>query len=175
MCLLLSSFRESPKANGQDIALKENDTLKWYFFNEGHAKAVRENKILLVNVSIEACFGCKLMEKHTYTHRGVIDSLNKYFVCVYFNPQIDTNYLLNGSKVTSAELLKYLYVDEMVAFPTTLFWFHPEAEEKHSIHHGYMEPNNYLKLLDAAMAIRPFSFLGISLQLDQYRPTHNAP
>jgi hypothetical protein len=31
----------------------EKDTLKWYSFNEGHSKSVRENKILMINVSTD--------------------------------------------------------------------------------------------------------------------------
>ncbi len=153
----------------------EKDTLKWYSFNEGHAKAVRENKILLVNISTTWCYPCKLMFKYTYTHQGVIDTLNKCFVCVYFNPDIDTSYMLNDNEIGPKELIKYLFVDDQVGYPTTLFWFHPESEEKHSVHSGYMEPPTYLKLLAAARAIRPFSSLGMSLQLDQYRPTHTGP
>ena len=175
MCLLLSSFSERPNLHEPDIALEEKDTIKWYSFNEGHAKAVRENKILLVNISTTWCYPCKLMFKYTYTHQGVIDTLNKCFVCVYFNPDIDTSYMLNGNKIGPKELIKYLFVDEEVGYPTTLFWFHPESEEKHSVHGGYMEPPTYLKLLAAARAIRPFSSLGMSLKLDEYRPSDGAP
>jgi thioredoxin-related protein len=173
--LFLSSFRGLSENSEKAIAQGENDTIKWYSFNEGHAKAVRENKILLVNVSTTSCYGCKLMFKYTYTHQGVIDTLNKYFVCVYFNPYIDTSYILNGSKVTPQELQKYLFVDDQLGYPSSIFWFHPENEEKHSVHSGYMEPPLYLKLLAAARAIRPFSSLGMSLQLDVYRPSHGAP
>lgn len=148
----------------------EKDTLKWYSFNEGHAKAVRENKILMINVSTDWCYPCKLMIKHTYTHRGVIDTLNKYFVCVYLNPDIDTSYMLNGNKIKPKELIKYLYVDEQVGYPTSLFWLHPESEEKHCVHSGFMEPPIYLKLLTAARAARPISWLGISLKLDNGEP-----
>jgi|GEM_PF-2196878 len=63
----------------------------------------------------------------------------------------------------------------LAGYPSTIFWFHPESEEKHSVHSGYMEPPTYLKLLAAARAIRPFSSLGMSLQLDEYRPTHTGP
>ncbi len=173
--LFLSSFRGLSENSEKAIAPAENDTIKWYSFNEGHAIAVRENKILLVNVSTTSCYGCKLMFKYTYTHQGVIDTLNKYFVCVYFNPYIDTSYSLNGSKVTPQELQKYLFVDDQLGYPSSIFWFHPENEEKHSVHSGYMEPPTYLKLLAAARAIRPFSSLGMSLQLDVYRPSHGAP
>jgi thioredoxin-related protein len=173
--LFLSSFRGLSENSEKAIAPGENDTIKWYSFNEGHAKAVRENKILLVNVSTTSCYGCKLMFKYTYTHQGVIDTLNKYFVCVYFNPYIDTSYILNGSKVTPQELQKYLFVDDQLGYPSSILWFHPENEEKHSVHSGYMEPPLYLKLLAAARAIRPFSSLGMRLQLDVYRPSHGAP
>ena len=148
----------------------EKDTIKWYSFNEGHSKSVRENKILMINVSTDWCYPCRLMNKHTYTHRGVIDTLNKYFICVYFNPDIEKSYLLNGNTVTTKELIKYLYVDEQVAYPTSLFWLHPEYEEKHCVHSGFMEPPIYLKLLTAARAARPISWLGVSLKLDNGEP-----
>ena len=179
-CVIQSKAQTDSKCNPEinkscESDSSEKDTLKWYSFNEGHAKAVRENKILLVNISTTSCYPCKLMFKYTYTHQGVIDTLNKCFVCVYFNPDIDTSYMLNGNKIGPKELIKYLFVDDQVGYPTTLFWFHPETEEKHSVHSGYMEPPTYLKLLAAARAIRPFSSLGMSLKLDEYRPSDGAP
>lgn len=71
--------------------------------------------------------------------------------------------------------LSLMLMPEQLEYPSTVFWFHPESEEKHSVHSGYMEPPTYLKLLAAARAIRPFSSLGIGLQLDEYRPSHSAP
>jgi uncharacterized protein YyaL (SSP411 family) len=179
-CVIQSKAQTDSKCNPEinkscESTRSQNDTIKWYSFNEGHAKAVRENKILLVNISTTSCYPCKLMFKYTYTHQGVIDTLNKCFVCVYFNPDIDTSYMLNGNKIGPKELIKYLFVDEEVGYPSTIFWFHPENEEKHSVHGGYMEPPTYLKLLAAARAIRPFSSLGMSLQLDVYRPSHGGP
>jgi len=179
-CVIQLKAQTDSKCNPEinkscETTSSQNDTIKWYSFNEGHAKAVRENKILLVNVSTTSCYGCKLMFKYTYTHQGVVDTLNKYFVSVYFNPYIDTSYVLNGNKVKPQELQKYLFVDEEVGYPSNIFWFHPENEEKHSVHGGYMEPPTYLKLLAAARAIRPFSSLGMSLQLDVYRPSHGGP
>lgn len=165
-CLLLSSFSECLILSNQDFSLGGNDSLMWYSFNEGHSKAVSENKILMINVSTDWCYACKLMDKHTYTHRGVIDTLNKYFVCVYFNPEIDTCYLLNGNKIEPKELMKYLFVDEQVAYPTSLFWLHSESEEKHHVISGFMKPPIFLKLLSAAIAIRPSSRLGFSLKFD---------
>jgi len=168
LVLLLSSFYNYPVSGHQNIPRKEKetDTLNWLSFNEGHSKAIKEDKILLINVSTDWCYPCKMMKKNTFSHRGVIDTINKYFVCVYLNPEIENTYLLNGKMLTPQQLIQYLYVDEVVAYPTSIFWFHPESEEKHSIHSGYMEPVKYLKLLSAAQGIRSFSSLGININMD---------
>ena len=166
MWVLRSAFSYCCVDSDYTMSLGENDTLKWYTFNEGHAKAVREDKILLTNVSTDWCHPCKLMLKHTYSHRDVIDTLNKYFVCVYLNPDIERNYIFNGDSLSTINLVAYLFGEEQVAYPTTLFWFYPETQEKRSVHSGFMKPPDYLKLLAAAHAIRPFSKLGISLKID---------
>jgi len=164
--ITLSSFSAFENSRKQTINFKIGDTLTWYSFNEGHSKAIRENKILLVNVSTEWCYPCQMMKKNTFTHTGVIDSLNKYFVCVYLNPEIEASYTLHGKNLTPKELVTYLFVDQQVAYPSSIFWFHPESKEKLSVHSGYMEPTIYLKLLGAARDIRPISSIGINLTIE---------
>ncbi len=165
--LFLSSFRERPIFRNQNIPPDKKDSIKWYSFNEGHSKAISENKILMVNVSTESCYFCKLMDKHTYSNSGVIDTLNKYFVCVYLNPGIDSSYLLNGKKIKTKELMKYLFVDEQVAYPTSIFWLHSESEENRHVISGFKQPPIFLKLLDAARALRSSSKLGFTLKFHE--------
>ena len=152
--------------SGGNETLKK-DSIKWYSFNEGHSKAISENKILLINVSTESCYFCKLMDKHTYSNSGVIDTLNKYFVCVYLNPEIDRSYSLNDKEIKTKELMKYLFVDEQVAYPTSLFWLHSESEEKRHVISGFMQPPIFLKLLDAARALRSSSKFGFTLKFHE--------
>jgi thiol:disulfide interchange protein len=63
LVLLLSSFYNYPISGHQNIPRKEKetDTLNWLSFNEGHSKAIKEDKILLINVSTDWCYPCKMM------------------------------------------------------------------------------------------------------------------
>jgi thiol:disulfide interchange protein len=59
--LILSAFKPAqtpaPKAE-----------LKWYGWNEGYAKAVKEGKIVLVDAYTDWCGWCKKMDRDTYSN-----------------------------------------------------------------------------------------------------------
>ena len=66
---------------------EEEDTgLVWYSFDEGYNKAVKEDKIILIDAYTDWCGWCKVMDKKTYTQASVIEYLNENFVCVKLNP-----------------------------------------------------------------------------------------
>jgi thioredoxin-related protein len=68
--------------------ISANDKLKWYGFDEGLAKAKKENKFLLVDFYTDWCGWCKKMDSETYANKNIIKLLNKDFVLVKLNPEI---------------------------------------------------------------------------------------
>jgi thioredoxin-related protein len=134
--------------------VEPKNELKWYGFEEGYKKAVKEKKILLVDAYTDWCGWCKVMDRETYTNAEVITALNSNFVCVKFNPEIDKMYQFGDRKMDGRTLLLWLGYGESSGFPTTYFWFNPEKEEKRDNQAGYLPPADFLKLLSSAVKMR---------------------
>src|SRR4051812_21578649 len=66
----------------------QNDKLVWYGWNEGYEKAIKENKIVLVDAYTDWCGWCKKMDRDTYANPEVIKKLNQHFIAIKFNPEI---------------------------------------------------------------------------------------
>jgi len=132
--------------------LKNHETaaeLTFYDWNTGYLKAKRLNKILLVDVYTDWCYYCKVMDKNTYSDKTVIDSLNKNFVCVKFNPEIKNDSLVfDATVVNNKALLTFLFDNRSNGFPTTTFWINPSKSEKLEVVPGYMEPKAFIGLLN---------------------------
>lgn len=54
--------------------------LKWFGFEEGYAKSVKEGKILLVDAYTDWCGWCKVMDKNIHRSRG--NQRVEYLFCV---------------------------------------------------------------------------------------------
>ena len=124
--------------------------LKWYGFEEGYAKSVKEGKILLVDAYTDWCGWCKVMDKKTYTDPGVIKELNTYFVCVKFNPEIAKEFAFANRKMQAPELLQYLGNGQVTGFPATIFWPNVGKDEARYVQPGFLPPADFLQLLGLA-------------------------
>jgi len=128
--------------------------LKWYGFEEGYKIAVKEKKILLVDAYTEWCGWCKVMDRETYKNADVIADLNKNFVCVKFNPEVEKTYQFGDRKMDGRTLLLWLGYGESGGFPTTYFWFNPDNDDKRDNQAGYLPPADFLKLLSSAVKMK---------------------
>jgi len=132
----------------------ESNEFKWYGFEEGYKKAVATNKILLVDAYTDWCGWCKVMDRETYSDQTVIAALEKDFVCVKFNPEIDKNYVFGDRTMDGRTLLLWLGHGESGGFPTTYFWLNPNKDDRRFNQPGYYPPAEFLKLLDTAILNR---------------------
>jgi uncharacterized protein YyaL (SSP411 family) len=116
----------------------------------GYKKAIATNKILLVDAYTDWCGWCKVMDRETYTDPAVLAILEKDFVCVKFNPEIDKNYVFGDRTMDGRTLLLWLGYGESGGFPTTYFWLNPNKNDSRFNQAGYYPPTEFLKLLDNA-------------------------
>ncbi len=105
------------------------DELQWTNWNEGYPKAVKANKIILIDVYTDWCGWCKKMDKDTYMHPGIISQLNKDFVSIKFNPEVtDVEYVVDDMKMTGPQLLGLLTNNQRTGYPTTIFMYPQEKQ-----------------------------------------------
>jgi thioredoxin-related protein len=141
---LLMAFTYAP-------AKKADTELKWYDWNEGYAKAMKEQKIVLVDAYTDWCGWCKKMDRDTYTNADVIKKINEHFVPIKFNPEIQgVTYKVGDQSYTPQQLHHMLSRGESTGFPTTYYIFPKKMGI--IIDPGYKKPADFIGILDMAIA-----------------------
>jgi thioredoxin-related protein len=134
-----------------DTAVAKNQAiskkLQWFEYVEGYNKAKAENKILLVDAYTDWCGWCKVMDRETYTNAEVIGTLNRDFVCVKFNPEVEMTHSFGKYNLKSQELLYWLANGQPGGYPTSYFLFHPAKNDERASQAGYLPPDQFLNLL----------------------------
>jgi thioredoxin-related protein len=106
----------------------------------------------LVDAYTDWCGWCKKMDRDTYTDTKIIETLNKDFIIVKFNPEIaDVEYNLDGVKISGRELFAQLTQGKSTGFPTTYF-IQPNKKQI-QVAAGYLGPEDFLKVLDQIVLI----------------------
>lgn len=136
-------------AGDSAVATKKvvSNKLQWFEYVEGYNKAKAENKILLVDAYTDWCGWCKVMDRETYTNAEVIAALNQDFVCVKFNPEVETTHRFGKYNLKSNELLYWLANGQPGGYPTSYFVLHPAKNDERASQAGYLPPDQFLKLL----------------------------
>lgn len=127
--------------------------LKWLDWNTGYPLAKKQNKIILVDAYTDWCGWCKKMDRDTYTNSDIIKALNKDFIVIKFNPELENIvYELDGNKITGRELFGQLTQGKSTGFPTTYF-IQPNKKQI-QIAAGYLAPIDFIKVLDQALQMK---------------------
>ncbi len=127
--------------------------LKWLDWNTGYPLAKKQNKIILVDAYTDWCGWCKKMDRDTYTNSDIIKALNKDFIVIKFNPELENIvYELDGNKITGRELFGQLTQGKSTGFPTTYF-IQPNKKQI-QIAAGYLAPIDFMKVLDQALVMK---------------------
>jgi uncharacterized protein YyaL (SSP411 family) len=96
--------------------------LRWYQWNEGYPLAQKEGKIILVDAYTDWCGWCKKMDRDTYSNPAIIETLNKDFIAIKFNPELrDSVYKVDSVTYTASDFFNQLTRGERTGFPTTYF------------------------------------------------------
>lgn len=120
--------------------------LKWEDWNSGYRKGIAENKIILVDAYTEWCGWCKKMDRDTYSDPDIIKKINKNFVAIKFNPELDKSYMIDSTSYTGRELHAMLSKEYRTGFPTTYFIL--PQNNKLFINPGYEDPVHFAETLD---------------------------
>ncbi|MCX6350452.1 MAG: DUF255 domain-containing protein [Bacteroidetes bacterium] len=127
--------------------------LKWYTWNEGYAKAEKQKKIVLVDVYTEWCGWCKRMDKDTYTKKQIIDYINKEFVPVKLNPELDGKYNVDTFKLSGEQLFNTLTNNKNTGYPTIIFIY--PKERQITLFPGYQDAEKFKTTLEGVVANHP--------------------
>lgn len=127
------------------MALGQSE-LKWEDWNTGYKRGIEENKIILVDAYTDWCGWCKKMDRDTYANQEIIKKINKHFVPIKFNPELDKTYYIDNTAYTGRELHAMLSKDYRSGYPTTYFIL--PQNNKLFINPGYEDPAKFAETLD---------------------------
>lgn len=130
----------------QSFEMAQEGTLKWEEWNTGYKRGIAENKIILVDAYTEWCGWCKKMDKDTYSDPDIIKKINKNFVAIKFNPELDKTYFIDSTSYTGRELHAMLSKEYRTGYPTTYFIL--PQNNKLFINPGYEAPAQFAETLD---------------------------
>lgn len=127
---------------GISVEAGDSNSLKWHSFDDGLAKAEKENKLLLVDFYTDWCGWCKKMDATTYEDENVVKFLKANFVAVKLNPEEEGNLSFQGNNYSNGEFSAAAGVN---GFPATAF-FTKDSEFIRTFP-GYMDAESFLDLL----------------------------
>ena len=120
--------------------------VNWKEWNEAYEEAQKSNKVILVDAYTDWCGWCKKMDRDTYSKADIIKMVNKNFLPVKFNPEIqNASYRVGEKELSGPELLGALSGGQRVGYPTTFFL----SVKKNAVNKvsGYKGPADFLEIL----------------------------
>ncbi len=135
--LFIVTFLGTIQSYGQD--------LKWYNWEEGYAKAVKEKKIILLDAYTDWCYWCKVMDKKTFSQDKVKEKINKHFIAIKLNPEKAGTYKFDGKSYSGKTLIAKLSQNKFSGYPTTFFVFPKNKSSFMEV--GYIEPAPFSAIL----------------------------
>ncbi len=119
--------------------------LKWYSWSEGYTKAKDEGKIVLMDAYTDWCGWCKVMDKKTFSEAEVMKLIEKDYIPVKLNPELEGSYEYEGTSYTGKELINKLSDGKFGGYPTCFFIF--TKTKTVSMEVGYKEAAAFKEIL----------------------------
>jgi len=143
--LILNLFLSLGLLTSSFTSLEEGE-LKWLDWNTGYKKGMKENKIILVDAYTEWCGWCKRMDKDTYSNQDIVKKINKHFIPIKFNPELQQTYYIDSASYSGRELHAMLSKGQNTGYPTTYFLI--PSIRKLYINPGYEDAEKFNNTLD---------------------------
>jgi len=124
--------------------------IKWLGFNEGYTLAKKNKKIMLIDTYTEWCGWCKRMDRDTYAKSEIAELINKDFVAIKFNPEVNASYTFEGKTYPGSQLAGVISDNQINGYPTTIF-IQPKTLKK-KVMVGYKNAEQMQVELSAAIA-----------------------
>jgi len=121
-----------------------SDKVQWFSFDKGMAKAMKENKNVLIDFYTDWCHWCKEMDKKTFSNTAVQKKLAARFVPIRINAESNTeraNY--KGQTYTNVELTRAFGVR---GFPALAFL--DKQGEPITVVPGFVPAETFVHILD---------------------------
>jgi thioredoxin-related protein len=134
----------------QDKAQKKNpaptpkaDSLIWYKYDDGLAKAKKEKKHVLISFYTKWCGWCRKMDQYTFTDKEIKKVLNESYVAVKVDAQ-SSNKVKSGDKTITEKQVAGDFRTR--SYPTT--WFLKDSGDKIAPYYGYASAQDFLQVLN---------------------------
>lgn len=128
---------------------KAKNKITWYSMTDGFAKAKKENKMIVVDVYTDWCYWCKVMDQQTYGNEAIIKKMNKNFVAVKFNPEVNDKHIVNGETMSSDQLVAYLNKGGKVpGYPMTYVWKTLSDNASIAPYTGYLDTTTFNSVMN---------------------------
>lgn len=141
-CYIVGCSSENrPSIENQDHEINYVEDV-WYSMEEAQAKAVEENKKIMIFVYTDWCGFCRRMDREIHSSNEVIDIYNDYYYPVRLNAESDKITTFNGEEFTESQLALAFGV---TSYPTTVFI--DEAGEPFGSQPGFIEKDTFKEIL----------------------------
>ncbi len=117
LVLLMFSVSISSISSGDRNGAGKSD-INWTTFDEGVARARKEQKLLVVDFYTDWCHWCQVMDKETYGNPEIVDYAKEKVVMAKLNAETSEKFKFRGATYSGRELSMMFGVR---GFPTTVF------------------------------------------------------
>lgn len=117
--------------------------IEWLSFEQAYAKAVKEKKLMMVDVYTDWCSWCKVMDRETFGHPDIVQFARQKMVMAKMNAESDAKVRFQNQELTQRQLARSLGV---TGYPTVVF-FNGKGELLTNVS-GYIPPDKFLPILE---------------------------